>query len=169
MTAVVIFFSRAGENYIYGKKQQILVGNTAVLAEKISRSLGIESFPLVPQNPYSEKYEETLQRSQAEKQRSQRVDYQELSFDFQKVETFFLGFPNWWGTYPRIIATFLADHAWEHQVIYPFCTHEGSSFGSSIQDLKSACPKATIKTGLALRGSKVAGGDTAVRNWLLTD
>ena len=66
-----------------------------------------------------------------------------------------------------MVAAFLADHDWKNKVIYPFCTHEGSAFGSSIQDLRRACPQAEIKTGLAVRGSKVSCADTAVKNWLL--
>lgn len=34
MTAVVIYFSRAGENYLNGTKQRITKRNTAILAEK---------------------------------------------------------------------------------------------------------------------------------------
>lgn len=167
MAAIVLFFSRAGENYINGKKQMISIGNTAVLAEKISCELDIPTYPLAPTIPYSENYDEAVQKAGTEKDTLERVEYEKLSIDFDKVDTIFLGFPNWWGTYPRVVATFLADHDWENKVIYPFCTHEGSAFGSSIQDLRRTCPQAEIKTGLAVRGSKVSCADTAVRNWLL--
>ena len=48
MTAVVIYFSRAGENYLNGTKQRITKRNTAILAEKISHALAIESYELLP-------------------------------------------------------------------------------------------------------------------------
>lgn len=168
MSAVIIYFSRAGENYINGRKQMTSIGNTAVLAEKISSQLAISAFQLSPKIPYSDNYDETVQAAEKEKITSVRVDYEELSIDLTQVDTVFLGFPNWWGTYPRVVATFLADHDWNNKTIYPFCTHEGSAFGSSIQDLQKECVGAEIKTGLAVRGSKAAHSDTAVKNWLLS-
>ena len=168
MSAVIIYFSRAGENYINGRKQMTSIGNTAVLAEKISSQLAISAFQLSPKIPYSDNYDETVQAAEKEKITSVLVDYEELSIDLTQVDTVFLGFPNWWGTYPRVVATFLADHDWNNKTIYPFCTHEGSAFGSSIQDLQKECVGAEIKTGLAVRGSKAAHSDTAVKNWLLS-
>lgn len=168
MSTVIIYFSRAGENYINGQKQMISIGNTAVLAEKISSQLAISAFQLSPKIPYSDNYDEAVQAAEKEKNAAARVDYEELPIDLTQVDTVFLGFPNWWGTYPRVVAAFLADHNWQNKTIYPFCTHEGSAFGSSIQDLQEECVGAEIKTGLAVRGSKVAHSDTAVKNWLLS-
>lgn len=167
MTTAIIYFSRANENYINGKKQMLLIGNTAVLAQKLSERLKLSSYQIIPKVPYSIDYEETVQKANREKQNASQVAYEAIEIDLKEVETVFLGFPNWWGTYPRIIATFLANQDWENKTIYPFCTHEGSAFGSSIQDLTKACPGAEIKTGLAVRGSKTNHSDTALANWLL--
>ncbi|MGG5373132.1 flavodoxin [Enterococcus sp. AZ196] len=168
MTAVVVLFSRAGENYIDGKRQMVSVGNTAILGEKISQQLTIPMYELLPLTPYSDNYDEAVQKAEEEKKTSAQVAYEKLSVDLEQVDTIFLGYPNWWGTYPRIIATFLAEHNWQNKTIYPFITHEGSAFGSSIQDLQAACAGAEIKTGLAVRGSKTSRADTAVKNWLLS-
>lgn len=167
MTAAIIFFSRANENYINGKKQFLKIGNTAVLAQKISERLNLPSYQLIPKVAYSIDYDKTVQQANQEKQDVTQVAYEAIGTDLKEIDTLFLGFPNWWGTYPRIIATFLANQDWQNKTIYPFCTHEGSAFGSSIQDLAEACPGAKIKTGLAVRGSKVNHSDTAVANWLL--
>lgn len=113
MAAIVLFFSRAGENYINGKKQMISIGNTAVLAEKISCELDIPMYPLAPTIPYSENYDEAVQKAGTEKDTLERVEYEKLPIDFEQVDTVFLGFPNWWGTYPRVVAAFLADHDWK--------------------------------------------------------
>ena len=40
MTAVVIYFSRAGENYLNGTKQRITKRNTAILAAKNQSRVG---------------------------------------------------------------------------------------------------------------------------------
>ncbi|MGX7204915.1 flavodoxin [Enterococcus pingfangensis] len=166
--AVIIFFSRAGENYINGKKQIITTGNTAILAGKIQQKLNLPVYELTPRIPYSMQYDEVVQKTEEEKQQFAQVDYEELSLELEQVETVFLGFPNWWGTYPRVIAAFLAANNWKNKTIYPFCTHEGSAFGSSIEDLEKSCPGAEIKLGLAVRGSRVEQSGTAVKNWLKT-
>ncbi len=66
MTAVVIYFSRAGENYLNGTKQRITKRNTAILAEKISHALAIESYELLPKIAYSESYDEAVQQAEKE-------------------------------------------------------------------------------------------------------
>ena len=53
------------------------------------------------------------------------------------------------------VATFLEAHDWTGKTVIPFTTHEGSGFGSSIRDLKSAIPSANIKKGLSIQGSRV--------------
>ncbi|MDU5510066.1 flavodoxin [Enterococcus gilvus] len=168
MTSIIIFFSRAGENYIDGKKKMISVGNTERLARMISEQTQLATYSIRPIVPYPINYEEAVEQARLEKFHAQRVDYQKDPIDLEKIKTIFLGFPNWWGTYPRIIQTFLADHEWKDKVIYPFCTHEGSAFGSSLEELSLVCSGAEIKTGLAIRGSKSERADTAIKNWLLS-
>ena len=95
MTAIVIYFSRAGENYLNGTKQRITKGNTAVLAEKISHALAIESYELLSKIAYSESYDEAVQQAEKEKQASARIDYETLPINFTRVDSMFLGFPDW--------------------------------------------------------------------------
>lgn len=72
MTAVVVLFSRAGENYIDGKRQMISVGNTAILGEKISQQLTIPMYELLPLTPYSDNYDEAVQKAEEEKKLPRR-------------------------------------------------------------------------------------------------
>ncbi|MFC4770510.1 flavodoxin [Enterococcus hermanniensis] len=167
METVIIFFSKSGENFINGKKQTILVGNTKFLAHKINEQLNVPLFELIPQRVYPKEYNHLLKQSKLEKETAQKVKYQQLFLDLKKVETIFLGFPNWWGSYPEIVKSFIQDNDWENKVIYPFCTHEGSAMGSSIEDLKRDCSGASIHTGLPVYGSRVKKADLAISNWLL--
>ncbi|PQD38933.1 hypothetical protein CUM72_04955 [Enterococcus durans] len=70
------------------------------------------------------------------------------------------------GCYPQAVESFLATTSTTKKIIYPFCTHEGSSFGHSLDQLRKACPEAMIKTGLAIRGSRVSKADQTIDNWL---
>ena len=164
--AIVVFFSKEGENFVNGKKQILTIGNTEIVAKKISEALDSPIAKLQPIISYPTGYEETLERSKKERQENSMICYQNLGIDWKAVETVFLGFPNWWGSCPQIVKTFLKESDWSKKTIYPFCTHEGSGFGSSIQELKKQYPNAKIKCGLPIRGSRVDRSDTAIKNWL---
>lgn len=57
-----------------------------------------------------------------------------------QYDVVFLGFPNWDGTLPMAVASFLEENDFSGKTIIPFVTHKGSGFGSSmgmIEDLAS--------------------------------
>jgi flavodoxin len=78
----------------------------------------------------------------------------------------FLGYPNWWGTMPTPVFTFLEDYDFSGKTIVPFCTHEGSGLGHSEKDLAKMCPTATVLKGLAINGSSVGSAKNSVSKWL---
>ena len=78
----------------------------------------------------------------------------------------FLGYPNWCGTMPMAVWTFLESHDFGGKLIMPFCTHEGSGWGTSLQDLHDLCPTATIGQGLTLFGTTILDAEDDVRRWL---
>lgn len=167
LNLVVVYFSRAGENFINGVSKKIPIGNTEVLAQKIANRLNCPLIQLKEMDNYPDSYDETVKRAESEKKAATRVPYQKTELDRSKIDVLFLGYPNWWGSYPRIIATFLEDFDADGLIIYPFCTHEGSAFGSSLNELEDQCPNADIRSGLPVRGSRVERADVAIENWLL--
>ena len=78
----------------------------------------------------------------------------------------FLGYPNWWGTIPMPVASFLSEYDFSGKTIAPFCTNEGSQMGRSVDDIKKLCPKATVANGLAIRGSSVKNAQSDITKWL---
>ncbi|MGO3729120.1 MAG: flavodoxin, partial [Enterococcus viikkiensis] len=167
LNPVVVFFSHAGENFINGVSQKIPIGNTEVLAHNIAKKLNCPLIRLEEMEVYPENYEETVTRAEYEKKENKRVAYHKIEIDRTKIDTLFLGYPNWWGSYPKIIGSFLEDFPTEGLEIYPFCTHEGSAFGNSLHELKMQCPHAIVHCGLPVRGSRVERAEVAVENWLL--
>ncbi|WP_429949478.1 hypothetical protein IGJ55_002026 [Enterococcus sp. AZ170] len=165
MTAI-IYFSRPFENLVDGKKEQLSVGNTKVAAQKIAEILDVDDFELIPEIAYSKAYQAVVAQAEQEKITNERPKYQPVSLNLAKHQTIYLGYPNWWGTFPMIVATFLEENDVSEKNIYPFCTHEGSGMGNSITDLKKLCPNSTIHIGLPIRGSRVEKSDTAIKNWL---
>lgn len=78
----------------------------------------------------------------------------------------FLGYPNWWGTMPLPVFTFLEEYDFSQKTIIPFCTHEGSGLGHSAKDIAKLCPKARLLDGLALHGARVSDAKNNLTNWL---
>ena len=86
----------------------------------------------------------------------------------EDYDTIVLGYPNWWGTMPMAVFTFLESHDFFGKTILPFCTHEGSGMGHSESDIKAVCPGAKIEKGLAITGSKVNKSEKTIEGWLST-
>ncbi len=81
----------------------------------------------------------------------------------------YLGFPNYWGTLPMAVFTFLEHYDFSSKTIIPFCTHEGSGMGSSISDIKQLCPTANVKSGLAVHGGSVQQSKKDIEKWIQGD
>jgi flavodoxin len=77
-----------------------------------------------------------------------------------------LGYPNWWGSMPMPVFTFLEEYDFSRKTIAPFCTHEGSGLGHSVMDIKKLCPQSTVLEGLAVRGGDVKNAQDEVTGWL---
>ena len=66
---IIIFFSRAGENYGVGNVE---VGNTEMIVNYIKEVTNIASYKIVPQIAYPTSYQETLTVAQNEKSTNAR-------------------------------------------------------------------------------------------------
>ncbi|WP_212719396.1 hypothetical protein [Blastococcus sp. CCUG 61487] len=60
---LLAYFSRAGENYHYGGRRRLSVGNTEVLANLIRRHLDCDVYRIEAADPYSEDYDDTVARN----------------------------------------------------------------------------------------------------------
>ena len=80
----------------------------------------------------------------------------------------YLGYPNWWGTMPMAVFTFLEEYDFAGKTIIPFCTHEGSGMGHSESDIRKVCPDASVLKGLPIPGGKVQRAESDIADWLRT-
>jgi flavodoxin len=83
-----------------------------------------------------------------------------------EYDTVILAYPNYWGTMPMAVYTFLESFDFSGKTILPLCTNEGSGMGSSEREIKKTCPGATVKKGLPITGSAAAGSKSSVERWL---
>lgn len=166
MASIIVYYSRRGENYVSGTIQTLAVGNTEAVAQRLAALTGAACFPLLPCQPYSDRYDTCIQQAQDDQRRDARPALQALPENLADYDTIYLGFPNYWGTMPMCVFTFLEAFDFTGKTIRPFCTHEGSGLGRSEADLRRLCPGATIGKGLAIHGSAVGRADRALEAWI---
>ena len=166
MSYLVIYFSRAGENYFGGKLMNIEKGNTEVIAEYIQELTGADLFKVDPAVEYPEDYMKCIDVAKKEMQTNARPEIKESINDISDYDTIFIGFPNWWGTLPMPMFTQLEQLDFTGKTVKAFVTHEGSGFGSSEKDIKKLCSGAEIKKGLSIPGAEVYDAKDIVRSWL---
>ncbi|GBU25329.1 flavodoxin [Fibrobacteria bacterium R8-3-H12] len=125
-------------------------GNAKVLAEQIAKATGGDLFEIKTVTPYPDVYDECTKAARQELESHARPAISGKLSDITQYSTVFLCYPNWWGTLPMAVFTFLEAYSFSGKTIYPIVTHGGSRFGSSLVDLKEICPKTIIGEGLAI-------------------
>jgi flavodoxin len=166
MKALIAYFSRPGDNYVGGKIEKLSVGNTEAAAKIAARLTGADEYRIDTAKPYPEDYEETTEAAKQELRQNARP---QLSTPLKTIDAYthiILGYPNWWGTMPMAVFTFLESFDFSDLTLAPFCTHEGSGLGKSESDIKRLCPKATVLPGLAIRGGEARNAEPAIAVWL---
>ena len=61
--SLIIYFSRADENYFGGEMRYVDKGNTEVIAEYIKEITGADMFKVEPLNPYPANYMECIEEA----------------------------------------------------------------------------------------------------------
>lgn len=163
---LVVFYSRADENYVNGMIKKLEVGNTEVAAGIIEKLTDAKMFKIEQMQPYSKDYNECIAQAQADQKRDARPELKSYPETLEDYDTIYLGFPNYWGTMPMAVFTFLEHFDFSGKRIRPFCTHEGSGLGNSIKDIQRLCPDAKIEKGLAIHGGSVERSERDIEKWI---
>lgn len=163
---LVAFYSRADENYVNGVIKSLSTGNTQVAAGMIRELTGADLFKIEQVQPYSKNYNECIGQAQSDQKRDARPELKDYLQDIDSYDVIYLGFPNYWGTMPMAVFTFLEHYNFSGKKIKPFCTHEGSGMGSSVSDIKKLCPDAVVEEGLAIHGGSVQRAKKDIEAWI---
>ncbi|OHV32246.1 MULTISPECIES: flavodoxin [Pseudofrankia] len=163
---LLAYFSRAGENYYYGGRRTLTVGNTEKLATMIAANIDCDVYRIEAADPYSDSYDQTVARNVQEQRSDARPAIARPLPDVTGYDTILLGSPIWNVRPPRIMLTFLANLDLQTKALIPFTTCAMSGLGLTAQEYTAAAPHARLGTGLAVQGEKVdnAGGD--VERWV---
>jgi flavodoxin len=143
-------------------------GNTREMAKQIQEETGGDLFEIIPVNPYSSNYEECIEQAKKEQQDNVRPALKAKVENMADYDVIFVGYPNWWGSMPMALFTFLEGYDWSNKTIIPFCTHGNGRWGHSLDDLKQLSPKATVLDGFAVYGNSVKSPETKkdISHWL---
>ena len=127
---------------------------------------GGELYKIEQAQPYSDDYNTCIAEAKADLQADARPEVRNLPDDLDAYDEIYLGYPNYWGTMPMAVYTFLESYDFAGKTIHPFCTHEGSGLSRTERDVQSAAPGAIVARGIAIRGSDVDGAKTALEKWV---
>ncbi|GAA1749390.1 flavodoxin [Streptomonospora arabica] len=163
---LLAYFSRAGENYWFGRRRDLAVGNTQQVADTVAALSDVEVFRIEEAEPYPHDFDTTVARSQREQDRDARPLITGSLPDPARFDTVLLGCPVWNSRAPMIMHTFLDGFDLSGKTMHPFVTYaigEGRVF-DDYADLYVG--RAVIGEGLALRGEEVADAEPDITRWL---
>jgi flavodoxin len=165
---LLAYYSRAGENYYYGGRRTLEVGNTEVLAGLIGQLVACDVYRIDAADPYPDDYDATVERNVREQNDNARPAIANPRTSISDYDTVLVGSPIWNNRAPMIMSTFVESLDFSGKTLYPFVTYAVSGLGSTQRDYAASASCATIGEGLAVRGEEVqsAQSQSAAERWL---
>lgn len=163
---LIAFFSRADENYFGGAMRYVKVGNTEIVCNLINEMIDADTFKIEMKNPYSPVYMTCIDQAKKDLKENARPELVRMPQSIDEYDTVILAYPNYWGTMPMAVVTFLENFDFSGKTILPLCTNEGSGMGHSEKDIRKYAPGAKLAKGLSVTGSAAADSKSSVERWL---
>jgi len=163
---LIAYFSRPGENYYYGGRRDLNIGNTEVLATTIRKHIAADVYRIRATNPYPHDYEATVERNVREQKAGARPQIANALKSIDAYDVILLGSPIWNVRPAMIMSTFAESFDFGAKTIHPFVTYAVSELGTTMETYRSLCPDAKVNGGLAVLGETVRQADPQVRAWL---
>ena len=142
-------------------------GNAQLLAEMAQKATGGDLFFIETVEKYPAEYRGTTDQAKTERNDDARPELSSHVENMDAYDTIVLIYPNWWGTLPQPVFTFLEEYDFSGKTILPLCTHEGSRLGRSESDIVSICPDARPLDGLSVKGSAAGSAQAEVEEWII--
>ncbi len=163
---LIAYFSRADENYFGGAMRYVKVGNTEIVVNLMKDLIEADTFKIEMKEPYSPVYMTCIEEAKKDLRSKARPELASYPDGIDGYDTVILAYPNYWGTIPMAVATFLDRYDFTGKTILPLCTNEGSGMGGSERTIKQCAPGAEVKKGLPITGSRAADSTADVKRWL---
>lgn len=132
-------------------------GTTKSVASKVGNILGADLFEITPVNKYTNEdldWTNKGSRTTIEANDSSiRPEIKEKVANIDSYDTVIIGFPVWWYKEPSIIDTFIEENDLSDKKVYIFVTSGGSSYESSLSNLKETYKNINFIGGKRLSNS----------------
>lgn len=163
---LLAYFSRAGENYFYGGRKFLDVGNTQVLADMIASMARVDVYRIEAADPYPDSYDQTVQRNTREQDADARPAIAGSLPAAADYDTVLVGSPIWKVRPPMIMSTFLDGFDASGKTVLPFVTYAVSRLGNTVDVYRRLSPRATLGEPLAILGEEVQQAGPEIEKWL---
>lgn len=163
---LIAYFSRAGENYYYGDRTTLEIGNTEVLVGMMTDRIQADVYRIESAEPYSDSYDDTVARNSQEQDAYTRPAIANALPDLTGYHTVLLASPIWNVRPPMIMSTFAEALDFSGKTVHPVVTYAVSGLGRSAEVYADLLPDATLADGLAIQGEVVADAGPDLDSWL---
>ena len=138
---LLAYFSRPGENYWYGGRRNLEVGNTEVLARMIRARLDCDVHRIEAADPYPDDYDADRRAQRARAGRGRAAgDRQPAPRRSTRYDTILLASPIWNVRAPMIMTTFAERYDFAGKTVHPVTTHAMSGLGNDSRRLRAVVP-----------------------------
>ena len=142
---LLAYFSPAGENYYYGGRTDLTVGNTEVLAAMIKDRVSCDVHRIEAADPYPDIYDATVARNVREQIGNGRPAIANPLPAIDQYDTILLASGIWNVRAPMIMTTFAESYDFTGKTIHPITTHAMSGLGNTENDYAQSCPGGSAK------------------------
>ena len=131
-------------------------GHTARLSKEFAESAGADVYEIVPEKPYTAEdinWRNPLSRCNKEKFGKKDVPVAGGIENFGDYDTFYIGFPIWYGCAPNVVNTFCKGYDWTGKTVKIFATSGGSGIGKTREKLQPYLKGADVKGAKLVRSA----------------
>ncbi len=159
--SLVIYFSRADENYAVGYVDK---GNTEYIAEYVRDFVNASLFKVEPLIPYSKEYNKCIIEA---KERVGNAPIKNKINDISEYEVIYIMTPVYWGSYAPEMETAIKDLDFTGKIVRIVTTHEGSGLARVVEDIKKICVGAIfLDDSIAIKGTDCIKARSAIEKWI---
>ena len=138
---------------------------TKGIADKIVKVLECDEWRIEPEVAYTSAdldYNSDCRANREQNDASARPAIKGTT-DLSKYDVVYVGFPIWWGKMPKIMGTFFEAYDLSGKTIIPFCTSGSSGISTSMSEIRSLEPNATVKDGRRFESN---ASEQTIKTWV---
>lgn len=155
---------------VYFSGKDAKTSATADAARNLASVTGADLHEIKLQNPYSTDFATLVKEAQRDKDADARPALAGPAIDLTPYRTVILGFPNWCGTAPMPVFSFMDEHMKDGSLIgkriIPFIINDGAGMQNSVDDLRTHYPELDIEDGEAFEHNKLDNASLKAIDWI---